>query len=90
MSNSAPIHPKGLTDGDFTEADEPLRLFAIWFEQASRSEPALAEAAALATVDAEGLPNARMVLLKGFDDRGFIFYSNLDSRKGELLPRSTT
>jgi pyridoxamine 5'-phosphate oxidase len=83
MSESAPIqHPNGLTTGDFTEADEPLRLFATWFEEANRSEPSLAEAMTLATVDREGLPNARMVLLKGFDERGFVFYSNNDSQKG--------
>jgi pyridoxamine 5'-phosphate oxidase len=86
MAESAPIqHPKGLRSGDFTEADEPLRLFAAWFDEANRSEPALAEAMTLATVDAEGLPNARMVLLKDFDERGFVFYSNLDSQKGQEL-----
>src|SRR5262249_57751511 len=83
MSESAPIqHSNGLTSGDFTEADEPLRLFATWFEDANRSEPTLAEAMTLATVDREGMPNARMVLLKGFDERGFVFYSNNDSQKG--------
>ena len=86
MSESAPIEPpKRLTTGDFTEAAEPLRLFAAWFEEANRSEPALAEAMTLATVDADGLPNARMVLLKGFDEKGFVFYSNLDSQKGREL-----
>lgn len=86
MSESAPIqHPKGLTSGDFTEADEPLRLFAAWFSDATRSEPADPTAMTLATVDADGLPNARMVLLKGFDERGFVFYTNLDSQKGREL-----
>jgi pyridoxamine 5'-phosphate oxidase len=86
MSESAPIqHPKGLTAGDFTEADEPLRLFAAWFAEASRSEPADANAMALATVDADGLPNARMVLLKGFDEHGFVFYTNTESQKGREL-----
>jgi len=86
MSESAPIqHPKGLTSGDFTEADEPLRLFAAWFSDATRSEPADPNAMTLATVDADGLPNARMVLLKGFDERGFVFYTNLDSQKGREL-----
>ena len=84
--NSAPIqHPNGLTTGDFTEADEPLRLFATWFEEAKRAEPADASAMTLATVDADGLPNARMVLLKGFDERGFVFYTNHDSQKGQEL-----
>lgn len=86
MSESVPIqHPKGLTSGDFTEADEPLRLFAAWFADATRSEPADPNAMTLATVDADGLPNARMLLLKGFDERGFVFYTNLDSQKGREL-----
>ena len=89
MSESAPItHPSWLTTGDFTQADEPLRLFAAWFEEANRTEATLAEAMTLATVDAEGMPNARMVLLKGFDERGFVFYSNLDSQKGQELDRA--
>ena len=86
MSDSASIkHPNGLTTGDFTESSEPLRLFADWFEEARRSEPADANAMTLATVDADGLPNARMVLLKGFDERGFVFYTNTDSAKGQEL-----
>ena len=83
MSDTVPIeHPTGLRSGDFTEADEPLRLFAAWFEDAKKAEPNDPDAMALATVDADGLPNVRMVLLKGFDERGFVFYSNEDSRKG--------
>jgi pyridoxamine 5'-phosphate oxidase len=86
MSDSAPIqHPKALTPGDFTEADEPLRLFAAWFAEAGRSEAADANAMTLATVDADGLPDARMVLLKGFDEAGFVFYTNTDSQKGREL-----
>jgi len=86
MSDAAPIeHPPGLTGGDFTEADEPLRLFAAWFADAQRSEPVNPEAMTLATVDAQGLPNSRMVLLKGFDERGFVFYTNSESIKGREL-----
>jgi len=86
MSDSASIqHPNGLTTGDFTEADEPLRLFAAWFEEAGRSEPADANAMTLATVDTDGLPNARVVLLKGYDERGLVFYTNADSPKGREL-----
>ncbi len=86
MSESAPIqHPNGLTSGDFTEAAEPLRLFAAWLDEAGRAEPSLPEAMTLATVDPQGLPNARMVLLKGFDERGFVFYTNHDSQKGQEL-----
>jgi pyridoxamine 5'-phosphate oxidase len=89
MSESAPIeHPTWLTSGDFTEADEPLRLFAAWFEEATRSEPRDPTAMALATVDADGLPNVRMVLMKGFDGRGFVFYTNVDSKKGQELDRA--
>lgn len=86
MSDAAPIeHPAWLTGGDFTEADEPLCLFAAWFAEAKRSEPVNPDAMTLATVDADGFPNARMVLLKGFDERGFVFYTNLDSAKGHEL-----
>ncbi len=86
MSDAAPIeHPNGLTGGDFTAADEPLRLFAAWFTDAKQSEPVNPEAMTLATVDAQGLPNARMVLLKGFDERGFVFYTNSESIKGHEL-----
>src|SRR5205085_664129 len=70
---------------DFTEADEPLRLFAAWFAEATRAEPTLPEAMTFASVDQDGLPNARMVLLKGFDEHGFVFYSNADSQKGREL-----
>lgn len=74
------------TGTDFTLAEEPLRLFAAWLKDATASEPNDPNAVALATVDADGLPNARMVLLKGFDERGFTFYTNLESTKGvELL-----
>jgi pyridoxamine 5'-phosphate oxidase len=86
MSDSVPIeHQQSLTGGDFTDAEEPLRLFAAWFAEAARSEAADANAMTLATVDADGLPNARMVLLKDFDERGFVFYTNVDSQKGREL-----
>jgi pyridoxamine 5'-phosphate oxidase len=86
MSNAPSIeHPASLTGGDFTAADEPLRLFAAWFEEGKRAEPVNPEAMALATVDPDGMPNVRMVLLKGFDARGFVFYTNTDSAKGHEL-----
>jgi pyridoxamine 5'-phosphate oxidase len=86
MSEAASIeHPAWLTGGDFTAADEPLRLFAAWFAEAKRAEPVNPDAMTLATVDADGRPNARMVLLKGFDERGFVFYSNAESAKGHEL-----
>jgi len=86
MTDAASIeHPRELTAGDFTAADEPLRLFAAWFAEAERAEPVNPNAMTLATVDRDGTPNARMVLLKGFDERGFVFYTNLDSVKGREL-----
>jgi pyridoxamine 5'-phosphate oxidase len=74
-----------LTSGDFTEAEEPWVLFKAWMEDAARSEPADPNAMALATVDAEGLPNVRMVLLKSADPGGFVFYTNTESNKGREL-----
>ena len=74
-----------LTTGDFTEADEPWLLFASWMEDATRAEPSDPNAMALATVDPEGLPNVRMVLLKSADPGGFVFYTNTESIKGREL-----
>jgi pyridoxamine 5'-phosphate oxidase len=74
-----------LTTSDFTEASEPWRLFETWMEEAKRSEPNDANAMALATVDPDGLPNVRMVLLKGVDEGGFVFYTNTQSNKGREL-----
>ncbi|MES2602929.1 MAG: pyridoxamine 5'-phosphate oxidase [Pseudomonadota bacterium] len=77
--------PAELISGDFTAADEPFGLFAVWFAEAVKSEPNDPNAMALATVDPDGLPDVRMVLLKGFDTAGFVFYSHLDSAKGREL-----
>jgi pyridoxamine 5'-phosphate oxidase len=86
MSDTASIkHPSWLTSGDFADADEPLRLFAAWFDDACKAEPADPDAMAVSTVDRDGLPNVRMVLLKGFDERGFVFYTNQASQKGQEL-----
>jgi len=63
---------------------DPLDLFAAWFDRAAAEAP-LPEAVCLATVDAEGLPDARMVLLKGFGPEGFRFFTNEGSAKGEQL-----
>ena len=71
-----------LKSGDFTETDEPFRLFSAWLEEAGRSEPNDPNAMALATVDSDGLPDVRMVLLKGADEAGFVFYTNTKSAKG--------
>jgi pyridoxamine 5'-phosphate oxidase len=86
MSDTAPIeHPSWLTSGDFAAADDPVRLFAAWLEAATASEPRDPTAMTLATVDADGLPDARMVLLKGADEAGFVFFTNTESQKGREL-----
>jgi len=74
-----------LTSGDFTEVGEPFALFHAWMKDAERSEPNDPNAMALATVDADGLPDVRMVLLKGVDAQGFVFYTNTESNKGREL-----
>lgn len=67
-------------------AADPFAQFAAWLKDAEASEPNDPNAMALATSDADGLPNVRMVLLKDFDERGFVFYTNFESQKGtELL-----
>jgi pyridoxamine 5'-phosphate oxidase len=63
----------------------PFTQFGEWLEQASKAEPNDPNAMALSTVDADGLPNVRMVLLKGFDEAGFVFYTNFESAKGREL-----
>jgi len=82
-------HHEQLDEGplppDFTESGAPFELFCAWMEEARAAEPVDPDAMALATVDAEGLPNVRMVLLKGFDEGGFVFYTNCDSAKGGEL-----
>jgi pyridoxamine 5'-phosphate oxidase len=70
---------------DFTLRDDPLALFDDWFAEARASEPNDPNAMSLATVDEAGLPDARMVLLKGHDARGFVFYTNFESAKGREL-----
>jgi pyridoxamine 5'-phosphate oxidase len=66
-------------------ATDPHQLFDAWLAAARASEPNDAEAMTLATADADGRPSARMVLLKGHDRRGFVFYTNSQSRKGDEL-----
>ena len=74
-----------LTDNDFTQSVEPYALFARWLADATASEPNDPTALSLATVDPDGMPNVRMVLLKGFDEQGFVFYTNYESAKGREL-----
>jgi pyridoxamine 5'-phosphate oxidase len=67
------------------EKSDPLELFAAWYAEADKSEPNDPSALSLATVGPDGTPAVRMVLLKGFDASGFVFYTNHESRKGEHL-----
>lgn len=81
---------KGPEAGDFSGVDEPFRLFDEWFAEARKHEVNDANAMALATVDPTGLPNVRVVLLKGLDEpgaaeRGFVFYTNYEGTKGREL-----
>jgi pyridoxamine 5'-phosphate oxidase len=72
-------------DGGIAPASDPLALFARWMEEADKSEINEANAMSLATVDGAGRPNLRMVLLKGWDENGFVFYTNKQSAKGEEI-----
>jgi pyridoxamine 5'-phosphate oxidase len=65
--------------------DDPMAIFADWLAEAVKKEPNDANAMSLATVDADGMPDLRMVLLKDAGARGFVFYTNLDSAKGREL-----
>ena len=77
--------PEVLTKSDFTEAPDPFSLFDLWFAEAAKKELNDPNAMALATADADLLPNVRIVLLKGADPRGFVFYTNSESQKGGEL-----
>ena len=74
---------------NYTEFPDPLARFQEWFARATKEEPNLPEAMTLATADEKGRPSARMVLLKGVDEQGFVFYTNLDSRKGKELAENS-
>ncbi len=65
--------------------EEPIALFRRWFEEAVRAELTDPNAMILATADASGRPSARVMLLKDFDEEGFVFYTNYESRKGREL-----
>jgi pyridoxamine 5'-phosphate oxidase len=72
-------------DAALFATDEPLALFTAWYKEAREKELNDSNAMALATADADGFPDVRMVLLKDFDARGFTFYSNAESSKGRQL-----
>jgi pyridoxamine 5'-phosphate oxidase len=77
--------PQELTNGNFVESEKPFELFNEWLEEAKSTESNDPNALALSSVDPDGLPNVRMVLLKDFDESGFVFYTNLESAKGREL-----
>jgi pyridoxamine 5'-phosphate oxidase len=86
------VNKMGLTDIStltaafgFTERNDPFALFQEWLADATKSEPNDPNAMALATVDEEGLPDVRMVLLKDADEHGFVFYTNYESQKGQEI-----
>jgi pyridoxamine 5'-phosphate oxidase len=72
-------------DGGIAPARDPFQLFTEWLKEAEAAEPNDPNAMALATVDGDGRPNVRMVLLKGVDANGFVFYTNRESAKGGEL-----
>ena len=75
-------------DKCFLDLDDPFELFEKWFSEAKKKEINDPNALALGTASKEGIPSVRMVLLKGFDKNGFVFYTNLNSQKGEELKKN--
>lgn len=74
-----------LDDGGIRAGADPMAMFHNWMDEAGHSEINEPNAMSLATVDAHGRPNVRMVLLKSADSQGFVFYTNLESAKGQEL-----
>jgi pyridoxamine 5'-phosphate oxidase len=66
-------------------AEAPFEQFARWFAEAKAKEPSLPEAMNVATASRDGVPSSRLVLLKDYDRRGFVFYTNIESRKGDEI-----
>lgn len=81
--NAGPLHARPLREGDL--GPDPLRAFAAWYADAAAKGVRMPESVALATATSAGAPSARMVLLKGFDERGFVFFTGFGSRKGREL-----
>ena len=69
----------------FLDLDDPIQLFKVWMDEAKKSEPNDPNALSLATSDKNNFPSLRMVLLKDFSQNGFVFYTNLNSQKGNEL-----
>ena len=88
-NKAAEAHDGGakLTSRNLADTTNPFLLFAEWLAEATASEPNDPTAMALATVDQTGMPDVRMVLLKDFGPSGFVFYTNLESRKGQELAK---
>ena len=75
-------------DKSFLDLDDPFELFEKWFQEAKNKEINDPNALALGTASKEGIPSVRMVLLKGFDKNGFVFYTNLNSQKGNEIKQN--
>ena len=72
----------------FMDLDDPIQLFDTWMEEAKKTEPNDPNAVSLATSSKNNVPSVRMVLLKDFNQNGFVFYTNLDSQKGHELKKN--
>ncbi|HYS14493.1 MAG TPA: pyridoxamine 5'-phosphate oxidase [Burkholderiaceae bacterium] len=84
IQNLRQEYKRGSLDEEHADAD-PVKQFGRWWDEALAAEVPEANAMTLATADGAGKPSARTVLLKGFDDHGFVFFTNYESRKGEEL-----
>ena len=73
---------------EFIKFSDPIKLFSIWLEDAKKKEINDYNACCLATCDVAGVPSARMILIKSFDERGFVFYTNLQSRKAKEFEKN--
>ena len=73
---------------EFIKFSDPIKLFSIWLEDAKKKEINDYNACCLATCDTAGIPSARMILIKSFDERGFVFYTNLQSRKAKEFEKN--
>ncbi|EFG9153115.1 pyridoxal 5'-phosphate synthase, partial [Escherichia coli] len=79
------MNESGLTIGESFSGNDPIALFGQWLAEARETEINDPNAVSLATVDENGLPNVRMVLMQHFDERGLAFYTNFESAKGREL-----
>ncbi len=88
MTSVSPASQQAGRDAEFDAAGDPIGLFGRWFDDAKANEAELPEAMALATCGSDDMPDVRMVLLKSFDERGFVFYTNLGSQKAVELDQN--